>query len=79
MNEAMRAGQKCNNCDEHEAVGKWIGGGGVLGYTHGHWWWWCKCCMVTAQLEYAKKQAEAIPDLEKTLLTVTCKEAHDGE
>jgi len=57
----------CPNCGRRPASENWVGEGGMLDYVHGFYQRWCKLCCLKAQLEYARKQVERIPDLEKQL------------
>ena len=57
----------CANCGQRPATQFWVGEGGMLAYTHGHYQSWCEPCVLQAQLDYARERAEAIPDLERQL------------
>lgn len=51
---------KCEKCGIHE---------GVHGFTHT----WCQCCILKAQIKYAKERAAVIPQLEEELRKCKCK------
>lgn len=57
----------CANCGEREGTINWVGRGGVMDFVHGMYEVWCELCAVEADLEYAKKQAKRVPELEKKL------------
>jgi hypothetical protein len=57
----------CQKCGEHPGTECWVGEGGILTWAHGISQQWCRVCVVTAQLDYARKAAENIPDLERQL------------
>ena len=61
----------CRNCGKRLATVRWIGEGGSLALSHGHWASWCEQCALERQLEYAKERAESIPDLERRLKRLT--------
>ena len=66
-NADMRAYPLCQNCGKRPATQNWIGIGSTPDYVHGNFARWCELCCVEAQLEYARKAAERIPELEKRL------------
>ncbi len=57
----------CQNCQQREATETWVDDGGVFAYAHGMSQRWCLRCVLTAQLEHARKMAAQIPDLERQL------------
>jgi len=57
----------CANCNNREGTICWIGDGGALAYVHGMYSMWCELCATIANLDYAKKQANLIPELEKKI------------
>lgn len=57
----------CQNCKRRPAVLDWVGEGGALAYVHGMHVRWCQRCAWEAQLDYARKSALQIPDLENKL------------
>jgi hypothetical protein len=67
MDEKKNNVKMCQNCGKREATECWVGEGGVLALVHNMSQSWCKICCIEAQLEYAKKIANKIPDLEKEL------------
>lgn len=60
-------GRLCAKCGRHPASVQWVGEGGFLAFTHGHYAWWCRCCSTRAQLAYARKLARRIPRLQGEL------------
>lgn len=70
-------GKTCAHCGKHPAAMPWIGEGGVLEWTHGFYAWWCNCCMLKAQLQFARKQARRVERLEAQLANAsrTCRAA----
>lgn len=68
-------GTICTNDCDHLATIKWVGSGDGFSAAHGNYTYWCECCALDAQLEYAKKAADKIPNLEKELEEAlkTCK------
>jgi hypothetical protein len=64
----------CQNCGKRPATENWVGEGGTLAYVHGHYQRWCERCCIEAQLDNARKAAERIPELEKRLEELKCKE-----
>ena len=69
--------EMCKNCGKHKGTIKWLGTGGVMEFTHGMYEIWCRCCVLKAQLDYAKKESrrltKRIPVLERKLKRVRCK------
>ena len=63
----IKKGTMCENCGEREATSWWIGHGSLMDFAHGAGEPWCEQCIVEAQLEYARMQAERIPELERKL------------
>jgi ABC-type polar amino acid transport system ATPase subunit len=57
----------CDNCHQRKATDKWVGEGGVLELVHGLAQDWCEFCVVTRQLEYARRYAARVPILEQRL------------
>ena len=54
----------CANCHNRPATERWIGDGGSLALSHGHYQFWCKPCCLQVMLDHARERAAAIPDLE---------------
>lgn len=63
----LRPIDKCQHCNERPATQTWVGEGGAFAYVHGAYQFWCKVCVLTAQLEHARKMAESIPAIEQEL------------
>lgn len=57
----------CQNCHIRQATVNWLGEGSTLDFVHGMFQRWCNICSLEAQLEYARKSAARIPELEKEL------------
>ena len=57
----------CANCNKRPATKAWTGDGGVMDLVHGNFAFWCEFCILTAQIEHAKKRAACIPKLEADL------------
>ena len=60
-------GAICTNCKIRPASLVWAGDGGIIGVIHGAYTYWCERCSVIEQLDYARKAAARIPELEKKL------------
>lgn len=67
-------GELCENCRLRESTGKYVGTGGSLALVHGFYQVWCDHCMLRAQLQYARDEAERIPELEAALLALDPKQ-----
>lgn len=52
---------KCDNCHEREGTLKWVGD--AMDLVHGAYSMWCELCVVEAQIDYAQKAAERLPNL----------------
>ena len=61
-----RMAGRCPHCGTREATENWCPEG-MLGYVHGAYQRWCKHCVVEAQLDYCRKSAAIIPELEAKL------------
>jgi hypothetical protein len=57
----------CERCHQRPGKVLWVGEGGALAYVHGGGSWWCHRCVLTAQIDFAKKLAEQIGPLEAAL------------
>lgn len=57
----------CQKCGLRPGDKTWVGEGGFLVWTHGMSAQWCERCVVEAQLAYARRSAERIPQLEQRL------------
>lgn len=57
--------QRCGKPDDQ--LIKWVGDGGIMALTHGHYSMWCQICAVGTQLQYARERAASIPVLEERL------------
>lgn len=55
----------CPNCGKRPGTVRW---GDALAVTHGFTQMWCEVCAVTAQLNFARERAAAIPELEARLV-----------
>ena len=64
----------CRNCGQRPATVFWIGEGGSLAFSHGHYQSWCQLCSVQAQLKYARERTVAIPALERELAALSAEE-----
>lgn len=64
----------CQNCGQREGTENWVGEGGTMAFIHGMHQCWCKICCCEAQLEYARKLAATIPELEVKLAALKEKE-----
>jgi len=64
----------CANCNKHQGTEIWVGNGGIMAYSHGMYVYWCRCCVLDANLKYAKRQAKLIPAMEarKKRLKTAC-------
>ncbi len=64
---------KCANCFKHNNNGQpWVGEGGTMAYVHGAYTYWCNCCILKAQVKYARQSARQLPRLEKKLAKTKC-------
>lgn len=64
---------KCTNCYKHKANNiPWVGEGGMMGYVHGAYSYWCDCCVLKAQVKYARASARRLKGLEIKLKKVKC-------
>lgn len=68
----------CKRCKVRKATDIWIGEAGVLALTHGMRADWCRQCVVVSQLEYCRKSAERIPELEAELERLQQQSSNDG-
>jgi hypothetical protein len=59
----------CAKCGEREATRIWTES--ALAHVHGMSERRCEQCVVEAQLEFCRKRAEAIPELERRLRELT--------
>jgi hypothetical protein len=60
----IQPGTMCANCGKRPATNNWVGEGTTLDLIHGNYVQWCEPCCAKASLEYARKQADRIPELE---------------
>lgn len=65
----------CATCGKRPGTETWVGEGGALAFNHGFYQMRCKVCCVTDQLDYARKCAADIPELERELAALTALEA----
>lgn len=61
--DAIPDGMVCQNCHLHLATTKWVGTEGMIAAVHGIFQYWCECCVVTEQIDYARRMQDSIPDL----------------
>lgn len=62
----------CQHCNKHKGTQNWVGEGGFLEFSHGMYQVWCQCCILKAQLKYAKKRADQVQILEQKLKKLKC-------
>jgi len=70
--------QTCAKCKTRPATAWWTGEGGVLAAVHGFYEARCEYCCCEEQLEYARKLAATIPELEAKLAELQAEEAAHG-
>jgi hypothetical protein len=70
--------QTCAKCATRPATEWWTGEGGTLAAVHGFYEARCVQCCVEEQLEYARKLAATIPELEAKLIELQGKENTRG-
>ena|SRR5437016_2424084 len=57
----------CEHCGKHPSTIRWVGVGSSLDLVHGLYEMWCETCVTRAQLEFAKKAAERVSELQVKL------------
>ena len=68
--------QTCAKCQKRPGTAWWAGEGGVIAIVHGFYEARCAYCCVEEQLEYARKLAATIPELEAKLAELQAEEGH---
>lgn len=65
----------CRSCGQRPATLNWVGDGGTLAFAHGMYQRWCEHCALRAQIAFAEKAEQSLPDLRGRLAVIDAAEA----